>query len=135
MSSTITMFVALESLTCGHCGVPFALEKSHLARLQADGSEFYCPNGHRVSYRESGIQRAEKAAKRAQELLDQERRRTEQLRADVVTMDNRRKAEAAAKTRIKNRVARGICPCCNRSFENLARHMKSKHPDELNQPK
>ena len=31
-------------------------------------------------------------------------------------------------TKISKRVAKGVCPCCNRMFENMARHMKSKHP-------
>lgn len=31
-------------------------------------------------------------------------------------------------TRIKNRVGNGVCPCCNRSFGNLHRHMQTKHP-------
>jgi hypothetical protein len=26
-------------------------------------------------------------------------------------------------------VANGVCPCCNRTFQNLARHMAGKHPD------
>lgn len=30
---------------------------------------------------------------------------------------------------MKNRVANGVCPCCNRHFENLERHMKGQHPD------
>jgi hypothetical protein len=45
------------------------------------------------------------------------------------TAERRRRAEKAAKTKIKNRVAKGVCPCCNRTFQNLADHMKSKHPD------
>lgn len=32
-------------------------------------------------------------------------------------------------TKIKKRVHNGVCPCCNRSFVNLRRHMKNKHPD------
>jgi Fe-S oxidoreductase len=46
------------------------------------------------------------------------------------------RAQKAAKTRIKNdrdriktRVANGVCPHCNRTFQNLARHMASQHPD------
>jgi hypothetical protein len=31
-------------------------------------------------------------------------------------------------TKIKNRVGHGVCPCCTRSFQNLARHMASEHP-------
>jgi hypothetical protein len=25
-------------------------------------------------------------------------------------------------------VKHGVCPCCKRTFENLARHMKGQHP-------
>lgn len=32
-------------------------------------------------------------------------------------------------TRLKNRAAHGVCPCCNRTFQQLARHMSAKHPD------
>ncbi|HYC31767.1 MAG TPA: hypothetical protein VEB59_05720, partial [Gemmatimonadales bacterium] len=31
-------------------------------------------------------------------------------------------------TKIKRRVAGGVCPCCNRTFSDLARHMSGKHP-------
>lgn len=37
-------------------------------------------------------------------------------------------AEAAKARRKLKRVQNGVCPCCNRSFWNLERHMKSKHP-------
>jgi hypothetical protein len=32
-------------------------------------------------------------------------------------------------TKFKKRVGRGVCPCCNRHFKDLARHMESKHPE------
>jgi hypothetical protein len=28
---------------------------------------------------------------------------------------------------VQKRVGNGVCPCCNRTFEDLARHMKVKH--------
>jgi hypothetical protein len=31
--------------------------------------------------------------------------------------------------RIKKRAAAGTCPCCQRSFSNMATHMKRQHPD------
>jgi hypothetical protein len=31
-------------------------------------------------------------------------------------------------TRIRNRIAAGVCPCCTRTFKNVARHIKDKHP-------
>lgn len=38
-------------------------------------------------------------------------------------------AYKGAATRLKNRAKAGVCPCCNRTFQNLARHMASQHPD------
>ena len=38
---------------------------------------------------------------------------------------------AAAKgelTKMKKRVGNGVCPCCNRQFVNLQRHMATQHP-------
>lgn len=34
-------------------------------------------------------------------------------------------------TKLKRRVSNGVCPCCNRSFADLHRHMTEKHPDYL----
>ena len=36
-------------------------------------------------------------------------------------------------TRIKKRVANGVCPCCNRTFKDLAAHMSTQHPDYIEQ--
>ena len=39
-------------------------------------------------------------------------------------------------TRQRKRAAAGMCPCCRRTFENVARHMESQHPGygEATQP-
>ena len=44
------------------------------------------------------------------------------------TTERRLNATRGVVTRIKNRVGHGVCPCCNRSFTNVARHMASEHP-------
>tara|TARA_Y100000310_G_scaffold338946_1_gene430083 strand:- start:1163 stop:1354 length:192 start_codon:yes stop_codon:yes gene_type:complete len=50
-------------------------------------------------------------------------------------MDERDAAEKTASTykgqvtKLKNRAKAGVCPCCNRTFQNLSRHMETKHPD------
>lgn len=36
-------------------------------------------------------------------------------------------AEAQAR-RLKKRAAAGTCPCCKRSFSNMATHMRKQHP-------
>jgi hypothetical protein len=33
------------------------------------------------------------------------------------------------------RIGNGVCPCCNRSFTNLRRHMTTKHPEYPKEPK
>jgi uncharacterized protein (UPF0212 family) len=43
-----------------------------------------------------------------------------------------RKATRTLKTQLKKvhvRVGHGVCPCCNRSFAQLRRHMAAKHPE------
>lgn len=39
------------------------------------------------------------------------------------------KSEITKRRKIEKRVANGVCPCCNRTFEDLARHMSTKHKD------
>lgn len=36
---------------------------------------------------------------------------------------------------IKKRVQGGACPCCNRHFVQLERHMATKHPEIVGLPK
>lgn len=86
---------------------------------------FYCLAGHPQYFTESD----EVKIKKLERQLANERASHDQTRADRDATERRRRAEKGAKTRIKNRVGRGVCPCCNRSFENLGRHMQSKHPE------
>ena len=34
-----------------------------------------------------------------------------------------------SQARLMKRASSGVCPCCTRTFSNVARHMKSKHPN------
>jgi hypothetical protein len=47
------------------------------------------------------------------------------LREDT---ERRLSAQKGATTRAKKRHAAAVCPCCNRSFVQLRRHMENKHP-------
>ncbi len=53
--------------------------------------------------------------------LDFQKRKTEQLAHQV-------RAQKAAKTKLKNRIKHGVCPCCKRTFQNIAKHIATKHP-------
>jgi hypothetical protein len=112
----------LTCLTCWACGIEFAMPQIIERKRAEDGKAFFCPNGDKLSYGPS--------------LLDQERSRRRSMEAQLThERDQRQAAERSASaykgrvTRLKNRAAAGVCPCCNRSFENLRRHMDTKHPD------
>lgn len=122
MGYAIKQEVVLETETCCECGVPFAMPDYMRSRRLQDGKYFFCPNGHSQHYTKSEVQRL-------QEKL------AEQNRAATNMAERARAAEAAEQKaqqemrRMKKRAAAGVCPCCNRTFQQLARHMKMKHPD------
>lgn len=67
---------------------------------------------------DSAIRRADTASRRADMAEDSRQHVENQLRATKGVV-----------TKIKKRVSKGVCPCCNRSFENLKNHMESQHPE------
>lgn len=50
------------------------------------------------------------------------------LADQIVVLQERVAAYKGQVTKVKRRVSKGVCPCCNRTFENLARNMESQHP-------
>lgn len=128
--STQTFTGTLKIVTCFQCGMRYGGDSQWMQdKIDAHGST-YCPAGHSQWYPgQSDKERAEAAAKRAQELLESERRHNQELRESCNAKDRRIAATKGHLTRIKNRVGAGVCPCCNRTFAQLAAHMKTQHPD------
>lgn len=128
--TNLTYMTLLTSLTCGVCEIPFAMPDDLLRAAQNDGRFFWCPNGHKIHYTESEIDRLKNR-------LAREKRWREQAEARATHEgDQRRAAELSAAaykghaTRLRKNAAAGVCPVpeCHRHFENLARHMTVKHP-------
>jgi len=123
MPATIILAISFEAIVCANCGMHFCLDSATYNRLRKDHLSFYCPMGHSQHF----------AAESAEEKLRRERDRLVQNAArleDEIAIEKRRTAAAKAEiTKIRNRVNAGVCPCCNRTFQNLAKHMKGKHPD------
>ncbi|MEG3193744.1 helix-turn-helix transcriptional regulator, partial [Lysobacter sp. D1-1-M9] len=68
----------------------------------------------------------------AQKLRDELARKDADLaRAKERTADLARERDQVAKAhrKMRRRVMNGVCPCCNRSFQNLREHMQTKHAD------
>lgn len=121
-----------EFLTCGNCGIQFAAPRTFIAARRAGDqgvSTFYCPNGHRLSFRDSEVDKLRRERDNLkQQIARVEDERSAAWRAEVAATEARRKAERELKKTL-NRAGAGVCPCCHRNFVALARHMKTKHPD------
>lgn len=129
-SRTVRIEQAIHVIECAACSIDFGIGDDFMARRREDHGTFYCPNGHVNYYPQDN------EAERLRKELDREKQRSENNAAYATRERERRLAaerqRAAARgqvTKIKNRVAKGVCPCCNRTFANVARHMASQHPD------
>lgn len=113
----------LESLVCWACGVPFAATSFFLSERRASGKAFTCPNGCSIRFGEP------EADKLRRELVAV---RAAKERAEAEARHRREEAERAGKKldRLKRRVHAGVCAKCNRTFQNVARHMVTKHGGE-----
>jgi NMD protein affecting ribosome stability and mRNA decay len=133
-TATITYESELVVETCCNCGVPFAIHRPQYDQLQESGKTFYCPAGHPQHYTRN---------QRLADELEKLKRELEVAQEDVEYWNNQAEAQAlaarearraagtakASLTRLRKRVANGVCPCCNRQFTNLGRHMATKHPE------
>ncbi len=117
--------------TCWKCKTEYFLPSALYRSAQAsERIGVFCPYGHEGHFLERPTE---------EEKLRQERDRLRQRvaqRDDEIKLERERReaterqlsAQRGVVTRIKNRVGHGVCPCCSRTFQNLTRHMKSKHP-------
>lgn len=122
----------LVEVICYQCKRPFGMTEAHneAALAGREKISFYCPYGHSQHYL-TGPSEAEKLRKQ----LETQKQQNAMWRDDAEAQ--RQRAEAAERsasaqrgvvTRLKNRAAAGVCPCCNRTFANLQRHMAGQHP-------
>ena len=121
----------LHVTECPTCGITYAFpdrldERARERNSAIHGSRsmsVYCPLGHAWHY----------TGKNEEQRL-RDRLAAEQARRDQAEASARAQKGAASRARrerdqSKTRHAAGVCPCCNRSFKQLRRHMQTKHPD------
>lgn len=124
MGQVLAFSIEYEHVTnCITCGVPIIMSAEQERGLRNSHAIWYCVNGHSQHWPQKSDEQIlrEKLAEKEKQ-LEFERERAARNYAE------REKAEKENK-RLKKRVANGVCPCCQRSFTNVARHMKTKHPD------
>lgn len=114
----LVVTTTMHCLNCADCGLLFGFTKDFETRRREDHKTFYCPVGHSNYYsQESEAERLRK-----------------KLRGEELEKERAQREAAAAKeanTKLLKRVHNGTCPCCKRTFKQLAAHMKRKHPDAV----
>ena len=121
--STVTLEVDFVVRQCSECGITYCLPSNFSRARQDDHNSWYCPNGH--SQYIPALSDAEKLRKQ----LEEEKRRHSQTQLELLAAGQEVTKIQKEKSRLQKRVKNGACPCCNRQFAQLSRHMKSKHPE------
>lgn len=119
-------------LNCWKCKTEYLLPSAlYKAARASAGISFFCPYGHSAHFPE-GPTEEEKLRQERDRLRQRVAQRDDEIRLERELREGterRLSAQRGVVTRIKNRVGHGVCPCCSRTFGNLSRHMKSKHPE------
>lgn len=130
MTSLTMAVVAVECFKCGKMfGMPESVDRANRKYKDAEHS-WYCPFcGESQQYAgettEARLKRElAEANARARGWMN---RVTEEKQAHNRTQ-HRLRAQKGVATRIKKRIAAGLCPYCKRNFQNLKRHIDTKHP-------
>lgn len=114
--------VELTPINCGQCGGTYAINERYREQQYQKGGSWTCPYC-KVGWGYGGNSENEKLRRE----LAAERQRM----AAALARENEQRMERERLERKLKRVNNGVCPCCTRSFQNLAAHMKNKHPELL----
>lgn len=119
-------------MKCGVCAIRFCMTREFysIAKSGAGRITWFCTNGHERTFT-VGPTTEETLRKERDTLKQQLAYKDDRIRAETTQREyaqNQARAYKGVATRVKNRVGKGVCPCCNRTFANLHRHMAGQHP-------
>lgn len=110
MGQALQLLVTLTEINCGECGGTYAINERYRRQRQDNSGTWNCPYCQTSwGYAKGELQQ------------EQERHRATLARLNKAVLERDQLG------RKLERVQRGVCPHCNRMFQNLARHMKCKH--------
>lgn len=126
---TVSLVTEYWPITCGGCGVQYALTDSFITERKKDHANRHCPNGCIRHFPQKSTEeqlRAELVA--ANRRVEWAREEAVRAKREAISAEMSRRVTKGHLTRIRKRVQHEVCPECNRTFSCLARHMKAKHP-------
>lgn len=134
IGGTWTFNTQLTEIECGGCAGVYAISEKYRTEKYRQGGYWKCPYcGISWGYGEGENERLKKQLAQEKHYAEQKqaalRDQLQRAEGKAERMDRRRAAMKGQVTRIKNRIGKGVCPCCNRTFANLQRHMSGQHPD------
>lgn len=127
LDRTVFKETHIQIVDCASCGIEFGLGADFIERRRDDHGDFSCPNGHTLHF--GGRSELEKDRDRLQRLYESANARADAWKDQAEAAEHRRRGQKAANTRLRKRIAAGVCIECHRTFQNLQRHMASQHPD------
>jgi hypothetical protein len=104
-----------------------ALTDAERRRMRRRASEV--PRGYAAPPGTGPEGEAERLKQQLAQKDDEIRQERERARARLERSERSAAAYRGQVTRLRTRAKAGLCPCCNRSFQDLHRHMATKHPD------
>lgn len=126
----------LRVVTCYSCKIVYAIPESLFRSAKKytgdrpDGWSICCPLGHTWHYiGESEEDRLRRQLKSEREDSARLAAQRDQLKQEASVQKARATRFKNDRDRVKERVGAGVCTECNRSFKQLAQHMRSKHPN------
>jgi hypothetical protein len=124
MSGTLEICgVTHEWHTCITCGVIYTVPKVMIDKQREKGGFHSCCNGHA-----QGWSKEESENEKTRRERDRLRQQLAQKDDEIRSKERELAAERTKAAKVKKRSGAGVCPCCNRTVGQMARHMKSKHP-------
>lgn len=122
--------VELLMMTCpvSTCGVRYGLDAEYQRKREKDGKSWVCPNGHSLSYHENETDKLRAEKLRLESRLEYVRNERDAAIKATTIQKGRATRFKNERDRIKERIANGVCPCCNRHFVNVERHIRGQHP-------
>ena len=125
MNLKLNYEVTLTQINCGECGGIYAINERFREQKEKYGGYWKCPYCQ-CSWG-FGTSTIDKLTKE----LEYEKKRTEWAKQDAKNYKHQLTAQKGVNTKLKKRIGHGVCPCCKRTFKQLAEHMKSQHPEYI----
>jgi len=128
----------VQSGPCAHCKTDMWLpDELHSAARRSEKITFFCPYGHPQHFPQGDSQETilrrerdrliQQLAQKDDEIKDARNRWNNAEKALAIA--NQRADEFFGKTvKARKRTKAGVCPCCSRTFRQMALHMANKHP-------